>query len=197
MQTFYRRYSPSEICIDKGSTNVADTLPKVNVECSVLLVDILPSDNSNQTVNKSMVEEYDQINRILVTPQSKEGSFEGDMICSLGERKVEERYTIVGQGQGQRHGDGDIRQESERIKERSVAREFEVGGFSDNTEDNTEDSDDDDDDIESYRLADRSAGSREYLKNALMSHAIWRDRSFWEQALWQCTMEQVIDRKVN
>lgn len=41
------------------------------------------------------------------------------------------------------------------------------------------------------RLADRGAGNREYLKSALMAHDIWKDRSFWEQALWQCTMEQV------
>lgn len=41
------------------------------------------------------------------------------------------------------------------------------------------------------RLADRGAGNREYLKSTLMAHDIWKDRSFWEQTLWQCTMEQV------
>jgi hypothetical protein len=41
------------------------------------------------------------------------------------------------------------------------------------------------------RLADRGAGNREYLKSTLMAHDIWKDRSFWEQTLWQCAMEQV------
>lgn len=42
------------------------------------------------------------------------------------------------------------------------------------------------------RLADRGASSREYLKATLMAHDLWKDQQFWEQALWQCTVEQVI-----
>lgn len=41
------------------------------------------------------------------------------------------------------------------------------------------------------RLADRGASSREYLKATLMAHDLWKDQHFWEQALWQCTVEQV------
>ena len=198
MQTFYRRYSPTEINNDKRSTIVADTIP--NVESGVVLVDILPPDTSNYTMNKSTAEDDDQFNRIMVSHLSKEGSVKGSMGCPPGQCKVEERYTIVGHEQAEAHGQGDegINIEIEGKKTRSIAREFEVGGFSDNTEDNTEDSDDEDvDDIESYRLADRSAGSREYLKSTLMTHAIWRDRLFWEQALWQCTMEQVISKEID
>jgi hypothetical protein len=32
---------------------------------------------------------------------------------------------------------------------------------------------------------------RDYLKEMLISHTIWRDGSFWEQALWQCMIEQM------
>lgn len=92
--------------------------------------------------------------------------------------------------QGERVKEREKEEELERERTRGMAKEFEAGGFSDNTEDNTEDTEDEDDG-ESYRLADRSAGSREYLKSTLMNHAIWSDRTFWEQALWQCTMEQV------
>lgn len=42
------------------------------------------------------------------------------------------------------------------------------------------------------RLADRGASSREYLKVPLMSHDLWKDQHFWEQALWQCAVEQVL-----
>ena len=42
------------------------------------------------------------------------------------------------------------------------------------------------------RLADRGASSREYLKGTLMAHDLWKDQHFWEQALWQCAVEQVI-----
>ena len=42
-----------------------------------------------------------------------------------------------------------------------------------------------------YRLASRGIHNRDYLKEMLMSHSLWRDGSFWEQALWQCTLEQV------
>lgn len=41
------------------------------------------------------------------------------------------------------------------------------------------------------RLRDRAADKREYLKEMLISHSIWRDESFWEQALWQCALEQL------
>lgn len=42
------------------------------------------------------------------------------------------------------------------------------------------------------RLADRGASSREYLKAPLMAHDLWKDQHFWEQALWQCAVEQVL-----
>ena len=41
------------------------------------------------------------------------------------------------------------------------------------------------------RLADRGASNREYLKAPLMAHDLWKDQHFWEQALWQCAVEQV------
>jgi hypothetical protein len=42
------------------------------------------------------------------------------------------------------------------------------------------------------RLADRGASSREYLKAPLLAHDLWKDQHFWEQALWQCAVEQVL-----
>ena len=69
---------------------------------------------------------------------------------------------------------------------------------------NSNDSDDDDDDVsesndvgEDDRISDRGSGKREYLKAALLAHDIWKDRSFWEQALWQCTVEQVREKGKN
>jgi hypothetical protein len=51
---------------------------------------------------------------------------------------------------------------------------------------------DDDEDREFERPTDRSTGDREYLKELLSAHAIWHDGHFWEQALWQCAVEQVL-----
>jgi hypothetical protein len=42
---------------------------------------------------------------------------------------------------------------------------------------------------------DDSGGSdtalRQYLKDRLVDHPLWHDGTFWEQVLWQCTLEQV------
>jgi hypothetical protein len=35
-------------------------------------------------------------------------------------------------------------------------------------------------------------GRRMYLKELLISHVIWLDGRFWEQALWQCVLEQLV-----
>lgn len=48
--------------------------------------------------------------------------------------------------------------------------------------------DDDDDD------RGRDTGQRQYLKDKLIEHPIWHDGTFWEQVLWQCTIEQVCHR---
>lgn len=40
----------------------------------------------------------------------------------------------------------------------------------------------------------RGSQFRQYIKEKLMGHEIWADSNYWEQALWQCTMEQVISR---
>lgn len=37
----------------------------------------------------------------------------------------------------------------------------------------------------------RDTGLRQYLKDSLIDHPIWHDGTFWEQVLWQCTVEQV------
>jgi hypothetical protein len=39
--------------------------------------------------------------------------------------------------------------------------------------------------------AQRGARHREYIKDKLVSHVIWQDGNYWEQALWKCTIEQV------
>lgn len=48
---------------------------------------------------------------------------------------------------------------------------------------------DEDEDEEEAR---RGAKHREYVKECLLAHPIWQDGNFWEQALWKCTIEQVI-----
>lgn len=32
---------------------------------------------------------------------------------------------------------------------------------------------------------------RQYLKEIIISHTLWQEGRFWEQALWQCVLEQV------
>jgi hypothetical protein len=32
---------------------------------------------------------------------------------------------------------------------------------------------------------------RQYLKEIIVSHPLWQEGRFWEQALWQCVLEQV------
>jgi len=39
--------------------------------------------------------------------------------------------------------------------------------------------------------AQRGTKYREYIKEKLLSHPIWQDGIYWEQALWKCTIEQV------
>lgn len=36
-----------------------------------------------------------------------------------------------------------------------------------------------------------SRDRRQYLKELLIAHPIWGEGRFWEQALWQCVLEQV------
>ena len=55
-------------------------------------------------------------------------------------------------------------------------------------ESGTHDSDDDDDDESDGA---RGAENRQYLKELLLAHPIWRDGNYWEQTLWQCAIEQV------
>lgn len=37
----------------------------------------------------------------------------------------------------------------------------------------------------------RGAENRQYIKDLLTAHPIWRDGNYWEQTLWQCAIEQV------
>lgn len=60
-----------------------------------------------------------------------------------------------------------------------------------NDDHNDNDNYNDNDEHDDYRLAERGADSRDYLKEMLVSHSIWRESRFWEQCLWQCTVEQV------
>lgn len=63
---------------------------------------------------------------------------------------------------------------------------------SENSDEEEEEEDEESNDVgEDDRISDRGSGKREYLKTALLAHDIWKDKSFWEQALWQCTVEQV------
>jgi hypothetical protein len=52
-----------------------------------------------------------------------------------------------------------------------------------------EDSSSDDDEEEDG--AARGAENRQYIKELLTAHPIWKDGTYWEQTLWQCAIEQV------
>lgn len=52
--------------------------------------------------------------------------------------------------------------------------------------------DNDDGDIEDEDGAKRGVQYRQFIKEKLMGHRIWHDGSYWEQALWQCALEQVL-----
>jgi hypothetical protein len=39
-------------------------------------------------------------------------------------------------------------------------------------------------DQEATRAKNSSRGGREYLKSALISHPLWEDMSFWDEACW-------------
>jgi hypothetical protein len=49
----------------------------------------------------------------------------------------------------------------------------------------------DDNEDEDEDAPKRGVEFREYIKEKLMGHPIWEDGNFWEQALWQCAIEQV------
>ncbi len=51
----------------------------------------------------------------------------------------------------------------------------------------TQDEDEEDEDGN----AKRGVEYRQYIKEKLMGHPIWQDGNYWEQALWQCAIEQV------
>jgi hypothetical protein len=64
------------------------------------------------------------------------------------------------------------------------------------------DAEEDEDEAEADGFGDRDSSSsqpvdetsrdrRQYLKELLISHPIWAEGRFWEQALWQCVLEQV------
>jgi hypothetical protein len=37
---------------------------------------------------------------------------------------------------------------------------------------------------------------RQFLKEIVVSHPIWQEGRFWEQALWQCVLEQVSTKRL-
>jgi hypothetical protein len=49
----------------------------------------------------------------------------------------------------------------------------------------------DEEDAGEEREASRGDAHRNYLKNLLISHPIWKDGNYWEQVLWQCAIAQV------
>ena len=63
------------------------------------------------------------------------------------------------------------------------------GESNDNDGDNDDDDNEDDDDDEG--AGRRGAEHRHYIKERLLQHPIWQDGNYWEQALWQCAIEQV------
>lgn len=38
----------------------------------------------------------------------------------------------------------------------------------------------------------RGTKYRQYIKEKLVAHPLWHDGNYWEQALWQCAIEQVL-----
>ena len=48
------------------------------------------------------------------------------------------------------------------------------------------------DDCGSSQEREDGGARRMYLKELLISHPLWLDGRFWEQALWQCVLEQLM-----
>ncbi len=49
----------------------------------------------------------------------------------------------------------------------------------------------DEEEDEDASIAKRGVAHRQYIKEKLTTHPIWQDGNYWEQALWQCAIEQV------
>lgn len=58
--------------------------------------------------------------------------------------------------------------------------------MSSESQQNVATSEDDEEDI-----ARRGTEHRQYIREKLVLHPIWKDNGYWEQALWQCAVEQV------
>ena len=56
--------------------------------------------------------------------------------------------------------------------------------------DDDEDDDEDEDEVDQVQT-ERGAHHRIYVKELLVEHSLWQDGNFWEQALYECAMEQV------
>jgi hypothetical protein len=58
-----------------------------------------------------------------------------------------------------------------------------------------DDSDQDDSEDEegaNERLVRRGILYRQFIKEKILGHPLWQDGNYWEQALWQCAIEQVM-----
>ena len=117
-----------------------------------------------------------------------------DKIIADGDTHNADSNTKVAEIKGKSCESGDSNDSSNSTKSDDKSEDE----SEDNSEDESEDSDDDEEEDEESndvgeddRISDRGSGKREYLKATLLAHDIWKDKSFWEQALWQCTVEQV------
>lgn len=44
---------------------------------------------------------------------------------------------------------------------------------------------------EEEEIARRGIQYRQYIKEKILGHPLWEDGNYWEQALWQCAIEQL------
>ena len=81
--------------------------------------------------------------------------------------------------------------ESNDIRATSTAGDRDEDHDSDNHDADHDDDGDDRGDADLDGVVKRGIVNREFIKEALINHPIWRDGNYWEQALWQCVIQQV------
>jgi hypothetical protein len=57
--------------------------------------------------------------------------------------------------------------------------------------DESDQGDSEDEEGATERLVRRGILYRQFIKEKILGHPLWQDGNYWEQALWQCAIEQV------
>ena len=78
-----------------------------------------------------------------------------------------------------------VRPGSHLIPEKEHSALFRERSSKGSNEDGSEEEEDED------QIARRGIIYRQYIKEKILGHPLWADGNYWEQALWQCAIEQL------